>query len=157
LGRGKFLDQNGYVNGFELFNRHLYKVGKICERYNLKPMIWSDMYFRLGSKIGCYYDVNSTIPPEVVREIPKDVQLVYWDYYHNDKDFYVNFIEKHRKLGPQFQRCDGQIDGVKKNAATHQQYVGWVLVDMTHKGIQRSIVMLVGVYQQCEAFLASVN
>jgi len=46
-----------------------------------------------------YYDLDSKIPQNVVDMIPKNSDLVYWDYYHNDKDFYVKFIEKHRKLG----------------------------------------------------------
>ena len=98
LGRGNFLDKNGYVTGFELFNRHLCKVGEICEKYNLKPMIWSDMYFRLGSKTREYYDLNSVIPQKVIDSIPENVSLVYWDYYNEDKNFYLDFIEKHRQL-----------------------------------------------------------
>jgi hypothetical protein len=34
-----------------------------------------------------------------MKNIPKDVQLVYWDYYHKDEDFYEKYIEKHRMLG----------------------------------------------------------
>ncbi len=99
LGRGRYLDKHGYRNGFDLFNEHLRKVAAICRKHGLKPMIWSDMYFRLGSKTGDYYDQKSAIPPRVARRIPGDVELVYWDYYHSDPAFYLDWIKRHRKLG----------------------------------------------------------
>ena len=99
LGRGRFMDLYGYERGFDIFNRHFAKVEKMCEKYNLRPMIWSDMYFRMSNPTQNYYDLEHEIPQDVIDMIPKNSDLVYWDYYHNDKDFYINFIEKHRKLG----------------------------------------------------------
>ena len=99
LGRGKFLDLNGYENAFQLFNRHLAKVNAICRKNGLTPIIWSDMYFRLGNKNLVYYDLNTRIPAEVKAKIPKNIQLCYWDYYHEDADFYEKFIKMHRDLG----------------------------------------------------------
>ena len=93
------MDKFGYQRGFDIFNRHLDTVSKICQRYGLHPMIWSDMYFRMGSKTMDYYDPAAVIPPEVGSMIPKSVDLVYWDYYHTDKDFYLDWIRQHRKLG----------------------------------------------------------
>lgn len=99
LGLGRYLDLNGYENRFEIMNQHLDKVVSIAERHGLKPMIWSDMYFRLGSKHGEYYDENVHIPKEAIDSIPENVQLVYWDYYHENEDFYLSFIQKHKELG----------------------------------------------------------
>ncbi len=99
LGRGSFMDKFGYERGFDIFNRHFAKVEKMCEKYSLRPMIWSDMYFRMCNPTQEYYDLDSKIPQDVVDMIPKNSDLVYWDYYHNDKKFYIDFIEKHRKLG----------------------------------------------------------
>lgn len=99
LGRGRYLDRNGYRHGFKLFNEHLSKVAALCRKHGLKPMIWSDMYFRLGSKTNDYYDTGAVIPPRVARQIPRDVDLVYWDYYHDTKEFYLDWIARHRKLG----------------------------------------------------------
>ncbi|WHX26128.1 beta-N-acetylhexosaminidase [Virgibacillus halodenitrificans] len=98
LGLGKYLEENGYEQRFNIMNSHLKEVVSICKSLKLEPMIWSDMYFRLGSKFGGYYDVNAEIPEEVIASIP-DTQLVYWDYYHEDKDFYTTFIKKHKELG----------------------------------------------------------
>lgn len=99
LGRGRYLDRNGYRPGFDLFNEHLDRVVEICLKYKLKPMIWSDMYFRLGNKTGEYYDPATVIPPDVVRKIPREVDLVYWDYYHDDQEFYLDWIARHRNMG----------------------------------------------------------
>ena len=99
LGRGAYMNMKGYRPGFDLFNEHLAKVVKLCKKHKLDPMIWSDMYFRLGSKHDDYYDVDSRIPDSVVRKIPKEVDLVYWDYYHKDKEFYLEWIKRHRAMG----------------------------------------------------------
>ncbi len=99
LGRGRFMDRFGYQRGFDIFNRHLSKVVEICQKHGLNPMIWSDMYFRMGSKRGDYYDTDCAVPADVASAIPKEAQLVYWDYYHEDKAFYLDWIERHRKMG----------------------------------------------------------
>ena len=99
LGRGRFMDLYGYERGFDIFNRHFAKVEKMCEKYNLRPMIWSDMYFRMSNPEQNYYDLKHEIPQDVIDMIPKHSDLVYWDYYHSDKQFYVDFIKKHRELG----------------------------------------------------------
>lgn len=99
LGRGRYLDKHGYRPGFDLFNEHLTHVVKICRKYGMEPMIWSDMYFRLGCESGEYYDPKTTIPKSVIRKIPAEVELVYWDYYHDNVAFYLDWIARHRALG----------------------------------------------------------
>ena len=98
LGRGRYLDRNGYKSGFELFTQQLNLVNAACIKRGLKPMIWSDMFFRLTNPAQSYYVLNTTIPEEVRAAIPENVELVYWDYYTLDQDFYEKFIERHREL-----------------------------------------------------------
>ena len=99
LGRGRYLDLHGHRPEFDIFNRHLARVVGICRRMRLKPMIWSDMYFRLGSPTGDYYDPKTVIPGRVVRKIPAAADLVYWDYYHDREAFYLDWIRRHRAMG----------------------------------------------------------
>ncbi len=99
LGRGRFLDIHGYESGFELFNRHLGKVNAICKEAGLSPMIWSDMYFRLSNPDQDYYDLEHAVPEAVQKKIPQNVQLVYWDYYHQDAAMYEKMIQRHRDIG----------------------------------------------------------
>lgn len=99
LGLGRYLDQNGYKNRFEIMNEHLKQVLEIVSKYGLRPMIWSDMYFRLASNTGQYYDLDAVIPEDAIREMPEDVQFVYWDYYHADEEFYQEYIRRHKTFG----------------------------------------------------------
>lgn len=98
LGTGEHERRFGKQSAFDIINRHLKRCCKICEKAGMRPMIWSDMYFRIGSKTNDYYDLESQPSQEVVSDIPKGLQLVYWDYYHENRDFYEKFIEKHRKM-----------------------------------------------------------
>lgn len=98
LGRGRYIDLHGYRSAFELFNTHLERVVSICSKFGLKPMIWSDMYFRIGSKTHSYHDLAAIIPKDVIKKIPKEVQLVYWDYYRKHVQDYLGMIKRHRKM-----------------------------------------------------------
>ncbi|HHW90839.1 MAG TPA: beta-N-acetylhexosaminidase [Clostridiales bacterium] len=99
LGLGAYLERNGLRKKFDIMNEHLARVLKIVEKHGLEPMIWSDMYFRAASKTGDYYDLEAEISYELASTVPKGVQLVYWDYYHDNEDFYIEYIKRHRKFG----------------------------------------------------------
>ena len=75
LGLGRYLDLYGYQRRFEIMLRHLEKVLAITQKYDLEPMIWSDMFFRLGSKQGDYYDLEGQIPEDVIANIPQGVRF----------------------------------------------------------------------------------
>jgi len=146
LGLGRYLDLHGYENRFEIMNRHLQEVVKIAEKHNLQPMIWSDMYFRLGSKTGDYYDLNSDIPKEAIDLIPKNVQLVYWDYYHENEEFYHIFIEKHRELGsdPVFAGGAWTWNGIAPNYGRAFTTTEAALLACKKKGVQEVFATLWG-------------
>jgi hypothetical protein len=99
LGRGRYMDFNGYRNAYEIYNEHLNKVAGMCRERGLEPMIWSDMFFRLGCISRSYYDPETVIPESVKNNIPQSVQLTYWDYYHDNEEFYCDWIKRHRDLG----------------------------------------------------------
>ncbi len=98
VGLGNYLLKHGQKDRFELLNRHLGRVVKICEQYGFKPIMWSDMFFRLGSKTNDYYDVHSDIPQRVIDSLPP-VDLCYWDYYHEDESFYDHMLAQHARMG----------------------------------------------------------
>jgi len=99
VGTGRYRRRHGEKSSFDVLNSHLARVLEICRERALEPMIWSDMYFRLGSEKNEYYDLEAKVPQDVIDGIPKDVALVYWDYYHCEPAFYEQMIEKHRGLG----------------------------------------------------------
>ncbi|MBQ8907246.1 MAG: beta-N-acetylhexosaminidase [Clostridia bacterium] len=98
MGRGNFLNRNGYVPPFEIFNEFMERLISITNKYGLTPMMWSDMYFRISSASGSsYYDKNTVIPAEVKQCIPKEVELVFWHYGEAPEcDGYM--LEMHRAL-----------------------------------------------------------
>lgn len=99
IGTGTYARRHEPTPAFDILNTHLARVLGICDELRLRPAIWSDMYFRLASSTGQYYDRAATIPAGVADAIPDGVQLVYWDYYHDDQDFYAEWIDRHRQLG----------------------------------------------------------
>ncbi len=98
VGLGRYLLQHGYTDRFELLTRHLNRVVELCAKYGFRPMMWSDMFFRLGSKTNAYYDLNNHIPDHVVASLPA-VEQVYWDYYHTDEHFYDRMMAEHSRMG----------------------------------------------------------
>ena len=98
LGLGRYLSLHGYENRVDILKKHLERVMEICKKYDFKPMMWSDMFFRLAND-GQYYPENPTLPEEIVKTIPKDLGIVYWDYYTADKDYYKKMMESHLKAG----------------------------------------------------------
>lgn len=104
LGTGRFLDKYGYKDRQDIYFEHLGKVISLCHEYGFKPMMWSDMFFKLaGRGIEGFYDYHPDVlfTDEVKAKIPEGIQQVFWDYYNPDEKFYSTNIEKHRDLfGP---------------------------------------------------------
>lgn len=80
LGRGKFLDKNGYEKPYNIYARHLNRVWKMCQKFNFRPIIWHDMFFK-------YLDFHS--PDLDTSMIPREIQVSYWDYYCREKLPYI--------------------------------------------------------------------
>lgn len=99
MGRGRYLDLHGFSDRFDIICSHLEQVLQITSRYGLQPMICSDMYFRVASRSHDYYDLEAVIPESVKKALPPGLQLVYWDYYHEDEAFYREYIRRHLEFG----------------------------------------------------------
>ena len=94
LGLGKYLDMFGYKKRSEIMKEHLAKVMNLCRKYGYKPMMWSDMFFRVCSPTGDYFDVKE-FTPEVLNSVPEDMTIVFWDYYRDDPEFYRGMLDQH--------------------------------------------------------------
>ena len=97
VGLGNYLKQNGFQDRYAILTDHLNKTVKICEKYGMSPIMWSDMFFRLGSKTGKYYDTDSTFPEHIKEQVP-NVDLMYWDYSHQSDAHYDKMFSRHRML-----------------------------------------------------------
>ena len=98
VGLGEYLRRHGYKNRFELLKSHLSRVVKIAEKYGFKPMMWSDMFFRLGTSDGGYYDIDAELLDNIEDLIPEGLSQVYWDYYNNSSAMYEKMISEHKKM-----------------------------------------------------------
>ncbi|MGL5244699.1 MAG: beta-N-acetylhexosaminidase, partial [Sarcina sp.] len=98
LGRGEYLTKHGHVPHQKLMVEHLKKVCEITKKYDFIPMMWDDMFFREGSPDGGYYDIDSVITKEITENIPKEVSLVYWDYYNINEEKYSKLLEIREKF-----------------------------------------------------------
>ena len=98
LGLGKYLEQHGYHTRFEILSKHLNKVVNIAKKYGFTCIMWSDMFFNQATGAG-YYDYEKfKIDDRVKSLVNKDVELIYWDYYHTEKTDYSAMVEAHKKL-----------------------------------------------------------
>ena len=97
VGLGAHMRRYGYEPPIQVIQRHLKKVLEITEKYNLQPMVWSDMFFRLDSETNDYYD--DTMPSQkAIDSVPKGITLFYWDYYHDKQEIYEQMFNKHAAL-----------------------------------------------------------
>lgn len=99
IGNGKYKQRFGDKPAFDIMISHLDKVMPILRKRGLKPMMWSDMWFRLASPTGGYGEPDVSVPAEIAAKIPRDMQQVYWDYYKPDVSSYKRVMEHHRALG----------------------------------------------------------
>lgn len=94
LGRGKYQDKYGCRDRIEILTEHLTRVKEIADKYGFQMMIWSDMFIRLHNN-GEYYGKNIKIPGKTIDMVPEGVELVYWDYYTEEKEQYDSMFQTH--------------------------------------------------------------
>lgn len=99
FGLGTFFKKNGFTPQIELFFEHLNKVNDLALKNGFKEVLmWSDMPYRILSKMNSYYDLNITIDESVMNQIPDNVTLVYWDYYNRNRDTVDKMLKNHKEM-----------------------------------------------------------
>ena len=100
LGRGKHLNKYGYEDRLSMMKRHLERVNAIVEKYGCRAIVWSDMF--IGPWANAYIKLGDTgvhtVPEEAKASVPKNVELVYWDYYSKSKEHYLNTLKTHAQF-----------------------------------------------------------
>ena len=96
IGRGKYYDLHGPSDRFQVLIDHLKRVSEIGAKYGFRFLMWSDMFFRLAT--GGKYDPEVEIRDEIKKQIPDNVQLVYWNYWSKDKNRYDQLLQAHKKI-----------------------------------------------------------
>ena len=99
FGLGTFFKKNGFIPQIELFFEHLNKVNDLAIKNGFKEVLmWSDMPYRILSKMNSYYDLNITIDDSIMNQIPKNVTLVYWDYYNRNIETVDKMLKNHKEM-----------------------------------------------------------
>lgn len=86
LGAGKYFTKHGFRKKSQLMTEHLKMVLDICKKYHLRPQMWSDMFVHMQDN------------GDIDFEIPKELQIVYWDYYSTEEKRYSDNIEKQLQI-----------------------------------------------------------
>ena len=100
MGRGKYMDKHGHQETISLFLRHLNRVTEICKKYGFKPIVDSDLLFKFEYNEG-YWSSKNKITDKMIENIPEEVVICYWDYYHHPDDIAItdNMMETHAATG----------------------------------------------------------
>ena len=95
VGVGAHLTRYGYEDPHAVIGRHLSRVLEITDKYGLKALMWSDMYFHLD---GCDYHSGGLPSEKAKKAVDPRVTLVYWDYYHAKEEEYAGALYKHAQF-----------------------------------------------------------
>lgn len=98
LGLGIAIEKYGYRHHSDLMLEHLDRVCALADHYKLEPMMWDDMFFRALTPHGNHYDTSVEISGDILERMPKNLTLVYWDYYHAEETFYAESLKQHASL-----------------------------------------------------------
>lgn len=99
FGLGRYLHLHGIKDRFTILKEHLDRVTAIAKKYGFNCMIWSDMFFKLGNNGEYYLKDGVKYDPTRAKECaPKDLGLVYWDYYHETQKEYDDMIDAHKSI-----------------------------------------------------------
>lgn len=93
LGLGRHLKKHGYEPRSTIMLRHVERVSKLCEKYGLAPMMWSDMFYRLAFGVSSHF--GGTADPEIIKLVPENMTLIHWDYYCTDAAEFGQALDKH--------------------------------------------------------------
>lgn len=97
LGRGRYLDINGYEEPQKILKKHLARIKKIADKYGFSIMMWSDMIFRFFNN-GEYFRRDLNVPKEALDIVPEGVELIYWDYCGKEVEYYDDIFAAHFKF-----------------------------------------------------------
>ncbi|MFB9769063.1 beta-N-acetylhexosaminidase [Lactiplantibacillus modestisalitolerans] len=97
LGRGRYLDQNGFTDQQTLILQQLKLVVELTTELGLDAYMWSDLWFTFASEKHEMYDPAVHFDADFKASLPP-VGQVYWDYYHEDQQTYRDRFAQHFEL-----------------------------------------------------------
>ena len=98
VGLGKYLDRHGFTDRYALLLKHLNRVCEIAETYGFSStMMANDLFFNLSPGVFCSDEIRD-FPPEITENVPKNCEMVYWDYFATENARYDAMMISTKKL-----------------------------------------------------------
>lgn len=100
LGLGKYLEKNGFHDKMDIFLKHISRVMELVEKYGFKPIMWSDMFFKISCG-KCNYDKLEVVDfdKDILNLIPQNMSLAYWNYSPYPEEYYDAMFKAHTNMG----------------------------------------------------------
>ncbi|MBQ4153748.1 MAG: beta-N-acetylhexosaminidase [Clostridia bacterium] len=89
VGRGKYMEKNGYVSRPQVVLEHIKRVTKIAEKYGFELILWGDVFTSL---------LDNTSAEEIRAKIPQKVMPCSHSYYSETKETYLNIFDTYSKF-----------------------------------------------------------
>lgn len=96
LGLGQYLAKNGYQTKTEIMLNHLHKVSDLLKKYGYHGMMWADMFFQMSG--GNYHLDEIEITDEIIEKVPKDITLIFWEYFDTSFDKYDKKFKQIKRM-----------------------------------------------------------
>lgn len=97
MGFGAYYIKHGLPNRKQMFMDHIARIKELCSKYSLKPIIWSDMIFRVCGGHTDEYAPEAVVTEDIIHAI-QGLELVYWDYYKTEQNKYDQLIKRHHTI-----------------------------------------------------------
>lgn len=105
LGLGAYLSKNGYHTKTTIMLEHLEAVSKLLDKYEYHGMMWADMFFQMSG--GNYHLDEVVISDEVIKRVPKNITLIFWEYYDTAYDKYDRKFKQIRRMTTDYSFAGG--------------------------------------------------
>lgn len=105
LGLGQYLAKNGYHTKTEIMLEHLHKVSELLNKYDYHGMMWADMFFQMSG--GNYHLDEIEITQEIIDRVPKDITLIFWEYFDTSFDKYDKKFKQIRRMTDDYSFAGG--------------------------------------------------
>jgi len=90
VGRGRSFQYGKINDPRQIYLDQVKFVARTCDELGLDPMMWGDVI------VGYHEQAMSRAQRQ---SFPRNMKVVYWDYYQGDKDAYGRRIAEYRRMG----------------------------------------------------------
>ena len=96
LGLGAYLAKHGYQTKTEIMLKHLDVIARLVADQGYHAMMWADMFFQMSG--GNYHLDDIEITDEIIEKVPKDITLIFWEYYETSYEAYDKKFKQIRRM-----------------------------------------------------------